>query len=157
MYKAFLGITALVVAGVAFIVARNADEKADKVGKKFNKASDHILAVCRDDIDTRMTDTMVSNVIKEAAEKKANAIVKRVGDDVSRQINYKVTNAVSEIIDDELKAFDLASFIRRKAQEIVEGLSANDISSTLIEDVKKAIVTEMKSKVKNQLTEMMFE
>lgn len=157
MYKSFLGVAALAVAGVAFVVARLADEKADKVTSKFNKASTHILSVCRDDIDNRMTDTIVSNVLKEAAERKADEITKRLSDNVSKTISSTVNDAVGNVLEDELKAIDLTSLIRRKAQTIVEGLSASDISETLIDDIKKSIVKEMKGKVKNQLSDMLFE
>lgn len=156
MRKTVIAVAALAISGIAYFVARNADEKANEAEKLVNVAVKDLSGMTSDVIDSRVSDGLINEAIKRAADKKVAQITKSISGDIRSEVNNKVERMVQSAFDKARSDLNIHDMVRRKAKEIVRGLEADDLSKTLADDIKDAVLDEMKSQVKKKFTDSIF-
>ena len=154
--KQIIAIAAIVISGVAYCIAKNAEEKADGVEKKLDTAVKDLSKTTSGMVERRVSDGVLNEAIRVAAEKRVASITKSVASDIKSDIENRVERAVQSAFDKARGELNIADMIRRKAKEIVRNLTADDLSTTLVDDVKDAVMDEFKSQVRRKVADTIF-
>lgn len=156
MRKQIIAIAALVVSGVAYFVARNAEDKAGEAEKIVNVAVKDLSGMSTRVLNDRVSDGIINEAIKRAADKKVAQITKSISDDIRSEIESRTERMVQSAFSKARSDLNIADMVRRKAKDIVRNMDGDDLSKTLSEDIKEAVIDEMKSQVKKKFTDSIF-
>lgn len=156
MHKPIVAIAALVVSSIAYYVARNADNKASSVEAKVDTAIKDLSNMTSDVIDHRVSDGLIQEAIRRAAEKKVGQITKSISGDIRSEVETKVGRLVQSAFDKARSDLNISDMVRRKAKEIVRGFDADDLSKNLAEEIKDEVISQMKEQVKKNFTNSIF-
>lgn len=156
MRKQIIAIAALVVSGVAYFVARNAEDKAAEAEKIVNVAVKDLSGMSTRVLNDRVSDGIINEAIKRAADKKVAQITKSISDDIRSEIESRTERMVQSAFSKARSDLNIADMVRRKAKDIVRNMDGDDLSKTLSEDIKEAVIDEMKSQVKKKFTDTIF-
>ena len=156
MRKQIIAIAALVVSGVAYFVAKNAEDKAVEAEKIVNVAVKDLSGMSTRVLNDRVSDGIINEAIKRAADKKVAQITKSISDDIRSEIESRSERMVQSAFSKARSDLNIADMVRRKAKDIVRNMDGDDLSKTLSEDIKEAVIDEMKSQVKKKFTDSIF-
>lgn len=156
MRKQIIAIAALVVSGVAYFVAKNAEDKAVEAEKIVNVAVKDLSGMSTRVLNDRVSDGIINEAIKRAADKKVAQITKSISDDIRSEIESRTERMVQSAFSKARSDLNIADMVRRKAKDIVRNMDGDDLSKTLSEDIKEAVIDEMKSQVKKKFTDSIF-
>lgn len=156
MRKPIVAIAALVVSSIAYYVARNAENKASSVEAKVDVAIKDLSNMTSDVIDHRVSDGLIQESIRRAAEKKVSQITKSISTDIRSEVETKVGRMVQSAFDKARSDLNISDMVRRKAKEIVRGFDADDLSKNLAEEIKDEVISQMKEQVKKNFTNSIF-
>ena len=156
MRKQIIAIAALVVSGVAYFVAKNAEDKAVEAEKIVNVAVKDLSGMSTRVLNDRVSDGIINEAIKRAADKKVAQITKSISDDIRSEIESRTERMVQSAFSKARSDLNIADMVRRKAKDIVRNMDGDDLSKTLSEDIKEAVIDEMKSQVKKKFTASIF-
>ena len=156
MRKQIIAIAALVVSGIAYFVARNAEDKATEAEKIVNVAVKDLSGMSTRVLNDRVSDGIINEAIKRAADKKVAQITKSISDDIRSEVESRAERMVQSAFSKAHSDLNIADMVRRKAKDIVRNMDGDDLSKTLSEDIKEAVIDEMKSQVKKKFTDSIF-
>lgn len=156
MRKQVIAIAALVVSGIAYFVARNAEDKATEAEKMVNVAVKDLSGMSTKVMNDRVSDGLINEAIKRAADKKVSQITKSISDDIRSEVESRTERMVQSAFAKARSDLNIADMVRRKAKEIVRSMDGDDLSKTLSEDIKEAVIEEMKNSVKKKFTDTIF-
>lgn len=156
MRKQIIAVAALVVSGIAYFVAKNAEDKAVEAEKIVNVAVKDLSGMSTRVLNDRVSDGIINEAIKRAADKKVAQITKSISDDIRSEIESRTERMVQSAFSKARSDLNIADMVRRKAKDIVRNMDGDDLSKTLSEDIKEAVIDEMKSQVKKKFTDSIF-
>ena len=156
MRKSIIAIAALAVSGVAYFIASRADDKATEAEKIVNSAVKDLSGMSSRVMSDRVSDGLINEAIKRAADKRVAQITKSISNDVRSEVESRVERMVQSAFDKARSDLNIADMVRRKAKEIVRGLDGDDLSKNLADEIKEAVFDEMKSQVKKKFTDSIF-
>lgn len=156
MRKQIIAIVALVASGVAYYVAKNAEDKATEAEKMVNIAVKDLSGMSSKMMESRVSDGLINEAIKRAADRKVAQITKSISNDIRSEVESRVERMVQSAFDKSRSDLNIADMVRRKAKDIVRNMDGDDLSKTLADDIKEAVIDEMKSQVKKKFTDSIF-
>lgn len=154
--KEIIAVIALAVSGVAYYVAKNAEEKSDKTESRVNRAVDGLRGMTEGVIDRRVSDGLVNEAIEKAAANKVASITKNSASTIRNSIESQASKIVGRAFDDVKTDLDVKAMVEKKAHSIVANMTAYDLSPSLVDDVKREVIKEMKDQVKKKLVDAVF-
>lgn len=156
MRKTIIAIAALAVSGIAYVIATRADEKATEVEKIVNVTVKDMSTMSSRAMNERVSDGMINEAIRRAADKKVSQITKSISSDIRSEVESRVERMVQSAFDKARSDLNISDMVRRKAKEIVRNFDADDLSKNLADDIKDSVLDEMKSQVKKKFTDTIF-
>lgn len=156
MRKTIIAIAALAVSGIAYVIATRADEKATEVEKIVNVTVKDMSTMSSRAMNERVSDGMISEAIRRAADKKVSQITKSISSDIRSEVENRVERMVQSAFDKARSDLNINDMVRRKAKEIVRNFDADDLSKNLADDIKDSVLDEMKAQVKKKFTDTIF-
>ena len=154
--KSIIALAALMVSGIAYVVATRADEKASEVERMVDITVKDLSGMSSKAVNDRVSDGMINEAIRRAADKKVSQITKSVSGDIRSEVESRVERMVQSAFDKARSDLNINDMVRRKAKEIVRGFDADDLSKHLADDIKESVVDEMKAQVKKKFTDTIF-
>lgn len=148
-----VGIGAMVVSVGAFIVSAMADKKVNAVEVRVNKTVDGLSGITSDVINARASDGLINEAIRIAAENKVRHITRDVTDKIREGIEKEIQQVVYTQYRKILSELNIKAMVKQKAKHIIRNLTAYDISSTLEDDIKKAVIGELKDSIRQKVTD----
>lgn len=156
MRKTIIAIAALAVSGIAYVIATRADEKATEVEKIVNVTVKDMSTMSSRAMNERVSDGMINEAIRRAADKKVSQITKSISSDIRSEVESRVERMVQSAFDKARSDLNISDMVRRKAKEIVRNFDADDLSKNLADDIKDSVLDEMKAQVKKKFTDTIF-
>lgn len=156
MRKTIIAIAALAVSGIAYVIATRADEKATEVEKIVNVTVKDMSTMSSRAMNERVSDGMINEAIRRAADKKVSQITKSISSDIRSEVESRVERMVQSAFDKARSDLNINDMVRRKAKEIVRNFDADDLSKNLADDIKDSVLDEMKAQVKKKFTDTIF-
>lgn len=156
MRKTIIAIAALAVSGIAYVIATRADEKATEVEKIVNVTVKDMSTMSSRAMNERVSDGMINEAIRRAADKKVSQITKSISSDIRSEVEGRVERMVQSAFDKARSDLNISDMVRRKAKEIVRNFDADDLSKNLADDIKDSVLDEMKAQVKKKFTDTIF-
>ena len=154
--KSIIALAALMVSGIAYVVATRADEKASEVERMVDITVKDLSGMSSKAVNDRVSDGMINEAIRRAADKKVSQITKSISGDIRSEVESRVERMVQSAFDKARSDLNINDMVRRKAKEIVRGFDADDLSKHLADDIKESVVDEMKAQVKKKFTDTIF-
>lgn len=154
--KEILAVIALGVSAIAFYIAKNTEEKADDIDKRVNRAVDGLKGMTEGVIDRRVSDGLVNEAIEKAAQNKVISITRNTTNMIRSTIESEVNNIVSRQFEDVKSDLDVKGMVEKKAHSIVANMTMYDVSPTLLDDVKREVIKEMKEQIKKKVVDAVF-
>ena len=154
--KSIIALAALMVSGIAYVVATRADEKASEVERMVDITVKDLSGMSSKAVNDRVSDGMINEAIRRAADKKVSQITKSISGDIRSEVESRVERMVQSAFDKARSDLNINDMVRRKAKDIVRNMDGDDLSKTLSEDIKEAVIDEMKSQVKKKFTDSIF-
>lgn len=156
MRKTIIAIAALAVSGIAYVIATRADEKATEVEKIVNVTVKDMATMSSRAMNERVSDGMINEAIRRAADKKVSQITKSISSDIRSEVESRVERMVQSAFDKARSDLNINDMVRRKAKEIVRNFDADNLSKNLADDIKDSVLDEMKAQVKKKFTDTIF-
>lgn len=147
---------AIVVSAIAFFVAKNSEERVETVERRINKAVDGLTGITDGVINNRASDALINEAIERAAERRVKRITRNTADMIRDTIERDVKKIVYDQFNRAKSELNIKEMLKRKARSIVNDMRPNDISQTLEDDIKDAIIGEMKATVKQKIADTLL-
>ena len=147
---------AIVVSAIAFFVAKNSEERVETVERRINKAVDGLTGITDGVINNRASDALINEAIERAAERRVKRITRNTADMIRDTIERDVKKIVYDQFNRAKSELNIKEMLKRKAHSIVNDMRPNDISPTLEDDIKDAIIGEMKATVKQKIADTLL-
>ena len=151
MYKKYVGIAALVVAGIAFFIASDADSKATKLKKAVDDAVDNMSDLSEYEVARKFTTSMAEDALRKAAERKAAEITRIVQSRVQAEIHDEVSKKVLNVVEEVKDTLDVEAMVKSKLRKVLSGMSLDDI----LEDFRDDILEELKDHATDKLDDLL--
>ena len=150
-YQFIAGGVAMVVSVAALIVAKIADNKSSEVEERVNTAVHGLSGITGDVLDSRVSDGLISESIREAADRKVRSITRNTADEIKKTVEARAQSIVDEQYKKVMSELNIKGMVKAKAKHIVRNLTAYDISKTLEDDIKDAVIHELKDSIRQKL------
>lgn len=154
--KEIIAVVALAISGLALYVAKNTEEKAEKTDSRVNRAVDGLRGMTEGVIDRRVSDGLVTEAIEKAAANKVASITRNTENTIRNSIESQASSIVGRTFDRVKDDLDVKGMVEKKAHSIVANMTAYDLSPTLVDDVRREVIKEMKEQVKKKLVDAVF-
>lgn len=154
--KEFLAVAALCVSAIAFYVAKDASEKTDKTESRVNRAVDGLRGMTESVIDNRVSDGLVREAIEKAAANKVASITRNTENTIRSSIESQASKIVGKHFDKVRSELDVRAMVEKKAHSIVANMTMYDLSPSLVDDVKREVIKEMKDQIKKKVVDAVF-
>lgn len=148
----FAGL-AVVVSVISYAVAKSTEEKTDKLDTRVNRAVDGMRGMTESVVDSRVSDSLVQEAIEKAAANKVASITRNSESMIRSTINSKADSIVRKHFDKVKSELDVRAMVEKKAHSIVANMTAYDLSPSLVDDVKREVIKEMKEQVKKKIVD----